>query len=231
MLRWAPDFLTCACLCCMLLGQVFCCCNPLQAVLTLDSYQNAMLCTERGPCNSKHLTSSQVFSSHFGNMSRSRTSVLRVVYMCCTASTPAPGLAMEHRLAILRLLAISIPALEDKTLCVFASMKAEQAVSAWELRVSSIRWTTTKANRWYMFPHLLRFLSLYRRTHLASSLVACSWSCQRLVSDGHSSHKNDLDGLFLGSYQVWLLNWGCFDWHMPGQRTQNLLMIFWLQEE
>lgn len=181
------------------------------------------------PSNPKHLKTFEGASQVIFVIDFSRTSVTRVVHMCSTASTAAPGLAMEHRLAILRLLAVSIPALEDKTLCDFAYLKAELAVPVWESRVSSIiRWIATKANRWYIFPSLL--CRVRRRTLLASSLVACSWSCQRLVSDGHS-HSTDLDGLFFESYQVWLLNWGCFDWHMPGQRTQSFLMNFWLKEE
>ena len=51
-------------------------------------------------------------------LSRSRTLVPRIVHTCSSASSAAPGLAMEHRLAILRLLAVSIPALEEKTLCI-----------------------------------------------------------------------------------------------------------------
>ena len=103
---WLPD-LALACVACF--SARFCCCNPLQADLTLDGYQNAMLCTERGPSNPKHLKTFEGASQVIFVIDFSRTSVTRVVHMCSTASTAAPGLAMEHRLAILRLLAVSDP--------------------------------------------------------------------------------------------------------------------------
>ena len=163
----------------MFFGPVCCCCNPLQADLTLDGYQNAMLCTERGPSNPKHLKTFEGASQVIFVIDFSRTSVTRVVHMCSTASTAAPGLAMEHRLAILRLLAVSIPALEDKTLCDFAYPEGRTGSSC--LRVESLIYHPVDCDQSkqviygdLFFLVCCAVLCFRRRTLLASSLVACS---------------------------------------------------------